>query len=231
MSQQKEELHGVITLGMNVKSTDGVLTKGAKVKISGDMEVQEIDTAQDYVFGYLLIPNREAGGACTVVTRLKRVNDETSGAAFSAGDFLNFDADGKAIKAAAAAASGTITISDYSAVDAGDTVTVNGIVLTAGGTDWTAATSNAVTAQSLRDAINDKVPGVLATANSGVVTVTAVSPGVAGNSIALATSMTVNTEGTVSGSTLTGGAEFLPFGIALETAADADETVSVGWFV
>lgn len=225
----KQELSGIITLGMTVKEADGILDKDTKVKISDDMEVEEVDTAQDHVFGLILVANREAGGKATITTRGKRVSDETTGAAYSAGEFLSVDATGRVMRAASARATGTVTISDYSAVEAGDTVTVNGVALTAGGTDWTAATSNQATALSLAQAINARVPGVKATANSGVVTIEALTPGVAGNSITLATSMEV-AEGAVSGAALTGGREFFPSGQALEESTAADQTKSVLWF-
>lgn len=233
MSQQKEVLDGIVTLGMNVKSGEGdagLLSKGDKVKISDDYEVEEIDTAQDEVFGYILVANKEDSGKCTVTTRGKRVTTETTGAAYSAGDFVNFSAAGKVVKAASARATGTVTIQDFSAVDNGDTVTVNGVVLTAGGTDWTQITSNAAAAISLAGAINDKVPGVKATPSAGVVTIEALDSGKQGNAITLATSMTAVTEGTVSGATLTGGKEFFPMGIALEAATGADESKDVLWF-
>ncbi len=65
------------------------------------------------------------------------------------------------------------TIVDFNIIDAGETVTVTvgGVqtVLTAGGTDWTAATSNNATATSLASAL-DGVSGVTATATGAVVT-------------------------------------------------------------
>lgn len=227
---QKEVLHGVVTLALSGKVADGIFAKDQKVKISDDNEVEKVDTNQDPVFGYVLVPNTEAGGLMTIVTRGKRVSDEVSGAVYAAGDFLGVSSAGKMLKATSARASGTVTIDDYSAIDSGDTVTVNGVELTAGGTDWTAATSNAATALSLAQAINAKVAGVKASAAAAVVTVEALTPGQAGNAITLATSMTTTTEGHVSGAALTGGREFFPVGIALEEATDVDQTKSVLWF-
>ncbi len=68
-----------------------------------------------------------------------------------------------------------VTIIDYSIIDNIDSVTINGTnitntTLTAGGTDWTAATSNAATATSLASAI-DGVTGVSASSTNAVVTV------------------------------------------------------------
>ena len=71
---------------------------------------------------------------------------------------------------------GIATIVDYSLIDAGETVTItvdgSQTVLTAGGTDWTAAVANSNTAASLASAING-VTGVSASATAAVVTVLA----------------------------------------------------------
>lgn len=230
MSMEKNELGGTVNLGITVKTADATLSKNDKVKISASNEIEVLDTAQDTVLGWVVVPNAETDGKATIAVRGKRVTTETTGAAYSAGEFVNFNSASKVIRAAGTRASGTVTISDYSAVDSGDTVTVNGVVLTAGGTDWTAATSNQATALSLATAINNLVPGVKASATSGVVTISALDMGVAGNSITLATSMTVTVEGTVSGSTLSGGKEFFPVGLALEASTGADESKDILWF-
>ena len=229
MTILKQELSGIITLKMAVKEADGVLLKDAKVKISGDMEVEAVDAANDDVLGVLLVPNTEAGGDATVITKFKRVSDETTGAAYSAGAYLGVTSAGKFVKASAARATATITIVDYSLVDAGDTVVVNGVTLTAGGTDFTAATSNTATALSLATAINNKVPGVKASYAAGVVTVECLEAGVVGNAFTLTTTADVG-EMTVSGATFTGGREFTPVAQALEASTGADQTKSIGWF-
>lgn len=231
MSIIKEVVDGIITLAMTVKEADGILEKGDKVKISDDNEVEAVDTAQDHVFGYVYTANDAAGEKAVIVTKGKRVSDETTGAAYSAGEELSVDATGRVIRATQANASGTITLVDYSALSGTETVTVNGVALTAGGTDWTAATSNAATALSLATAINNKVAGVKASAapGSAVVTVQALTPGQAGNSITLATDM-VSGEGTVSGATLSGGREAVALGIALEESTAAAQTKSVLWY-
>lgn len=233
MAQYKQTLEGVINLGMAVKTADGILEEGDKVKISDDMEVEKVDTAQDNVFGRVCVPNKEASGTATITTRGKRVDDQTTGAAYDAGEFLGVDSTGRMIRATAANSTGTVTVSDYSAIDSGDTVTVNGVTLTAGGTDWTATSSNAATALSIATAINNKVSGVKASVapSSAVVTIQAITPGAGGNSITLATSMDTGTEGTVSGATLSGGRDFYPMAIALEASSTADETKSVLWLV
>lgn len=230
----KEELVGFVSYGFNVKTADGLLTKGDRVKISDENEVELVDTTYDFVLGYVAVANTETSGKCTVhMPQVQRVKTEDCGGAFSAGDFVMTDASDEVIKAAGAFASGTVTVVDYNAVDAGDTVVVNGVTLTAGGTDFTAATSNAATAASLASAINQKVPGVKATvasgAGSGVVTITALVEGRQGNLIALSTTA-ASDEMTVSGSVLSGGKDYAPAGIAFTDSAGASSTADIGWF-
>ena len=134
---------------------------------------------------------------------------------------------GGTVKFTPGRASGTITIVDYSAFDGAETFSVNGVVLTHT-TDFAVATSNAVTALNLANAINAKVPGVKATVAAGVITVTALDAGLAGNAITLVTTATAE-EATVSGATLTGGSENRPYAIAVEPAAGAAENRFVVW--
>lgn len=110
-------------------------------------------------------------------------------------------------------ASGTITCS---AVDAADTVTVDGRVYTAiadgatpVGNQFSVGASDTACATNLAAAINkgerlDATSKVTATSAVGVVTVTARTAGTAGNSITLASSD--GTDLAVSGATLAGGA-------------------------
>lgn len=102
---------------------------------------------------------------------------------------------------AAVAATGTITIVDYSTL-AGKTVTVNGTVLTEG-VEWNRGASNDAAATSLASAINALAP-VNASALTNVVTVTAATAGVAGNAITLADN---SADITLSGATLANGAD------------------------
>lgn len=224
---EKEVLHGVVTLGMTVKTADARLLKGDKVKISDDMEIEKVDAAQDPVFGYLLVPNPATDGMATVVTRGKRVTNEVSGEAYSAGDFLNTSSLGKMLKATGARATGLITVVDQT-WGGTETVTVNGVVLTVG-TEFTASGSPTATAASLTDAINARVPGVIATHVAGVITVEALDVGPQGNAVTLATTDD-GADVTVSGATLTGGRNCFPMGIALEAATGADESKKVLWF-
>jgi len=228
---EKSELHGVVTLTLAVKTGDGILTKGQRVKLTDDLEVGVINAAYDDVFGYVLCANREDGGDATIVTNGKRVSSETTGEAYPVGSKLSVTSANKLQRAKAAAATASVTIVDYSLVDSVDTVTVNGVVLTAGGTDFTAATSNNATALSLADAINNKVPGVKASVaiGSAVVVISVIEAGVYGNSFTLATSMTSG-EGTVSGATFTGGRDYSAFALALEESTGADQTKQILWF-
>jgi len=99
-----------------------------------------------------------------------------------------------------ASATGTITINDFNSLG-GATITVGADTLTEG-SDWNAGTDNDTTAANLAASI-DALAGVTATSSGNVVTVTASTPGTAGNSIALASSD--NTNAAVSGATLKNG--------------------------
>lgn len=112
---------------------------------------------------------------------------------------VSLDARNSAVKA-----TGTVTLSSGSGAI---TITINGV--TAASETW--ATSDAATATALAADINASADAlvdghVTASAASGVVTVTAVVPGKAGNTITLATS---GTGSTASGARLTGGSETL----------------------
>jgi hypothetical protein len=101
----------------------------------------------------------------------------------------------------AVAASGTATIVDYTGLS-GKTLTIGAVTLTEG-VDWTAATDNATTAESLKAAIH-ALPLVNATRSGAVITITAATPGTGGNALALSTNG--GSDLTVSGSGfLTGG--------------------------
>lgn len=105
-------------------------------------------------------------------------------------------------------ASGLITLTGQPAAD--DTVTINGTLITfkasgAVGSQVNIGVSKEATAANLRTLIN-ATPALLVTADAGsgaLVNITAITPGTAGNAIALAKTAT---NITVSGATLTGGA-------------------------
>lgn len=224
MTILKEELGGTVNLGLTVKTADGVLTVGDSVKMSADNEVEAVDANYDSAVGYVKVANTEASGKCTVATRGKAVKDFTTGEAYAVGSQLSLNSAGKTVVAQPANASASITVVNYSSMST-DTITVNGIVLTAG-TDFSAATSNNVTALNLATAINNKVPGVKASAVAAVVTLQALTPGVVGNALTLADTM-ADAVALLSGATFTGGRDFFPMGMALEASTGADQTKSV----
>lgn len=226
MANIKEELQGNVSLGMTVKEGDGLLVQGQKVKLTGNHEVGKITAAGDTVFGYVMVPNKEDTGKITILTPGHKYSQEVSGAAYPVGSLLGVDAQGRSVKFTPARASGTITVVDFTWAGT-ETITINGVVLTVG-TDFTAATSNNATALSIANAINAKVPGVKATVNAAVVTVTANDPGIAGNSITTATDDD-GADVTVQQATLAGGAEGRPYAIAVEAAAGAAENRFVVW--
>jgi hypothetical protein len=226
---EKLELGGTVNQKMTIKVGDGILAKGTPVKVSGNNEVRKCNAVGDKVFGFIYVPNHVDGGEATICTRFKRIATCTTGAAYAAGDFVNVDAAAKIIKAAASVATGSVTIVDYSILDNGDKITLNGVDVISG-TDFTPATSNANTATLLAAAINLKVPGVKAIATAGVVNIQAVSSGSTGNSIVLTTNADVGEMTVSAGGTLTGGGDFWPLGMALEASGGVDQSKLVGWF-
>jgi hypothetical protein len=113
-------------------------------------------------------------------------------------------------------ASGTVTV-EAAPLAAGDTVTINGNVLTGvagartpGSDDFctTGGTPTIVAAEiaaAINDASNSFAADVSATASLGVVTVEAAAPGSGGNAITLAAATTPDGNLVVSGATLEGG--------------------------
>lgn len=109
--------------------------------------------------------------------------------------------------------------------DDAETVTVDGNVLTAN-VDFTAETSNDVTADNLKTAIH-ALATVNATVSTNVVTVSAATAGTAGNSIALLTSDA--TAIVRSGATLTGGEDVVSLEVDGQTlTAGVDFTAETG---
>ena len=110
------------------------------------------------------------------------------------------------------------TVTDVTApLAAGDTITINGNVLTGVAAARTSGSNNfdtrgvtvsavaAEIAAAINDVANDFAVDVTATASLGVVTLEAVTPGTGGNAITLAVATTPGGGLTVSGATLTGG--------------------------
>lgn len=115
------------------------------------------------------------------------------------------------IAVSAEAATGTVTIADWANLMAGGllTITIHGVGLDAngGGNDWSLGANADDAASNLATAINNNTGILLVTGNAvgSVVTITANTPGTAGNSITLATTDAANAP--VSGPTLTGGVD------------------------
>jgi len=113
----------------------------------------------------------------------------------------------------AAQASGTVTFSGVGA--ASDTILINGVTFTAvasgaTGNQWNVGASAALSASALASAINASVSSLIsgyvtASAASGVVTITAVRPGINGNCMTLAEGVDGSNHMAVSGARLTGG--------------------------
>lgn len=128
---------------------------------------------------------------------------------------VNADAGEECISIAGAGtyASGTVTV-DAAPLTVGDTITIGGVVLTGvtgsrtSGSDnfsvdgGTVATVAAEIVAAINDAANSFAVTVEASYSLGVVTITAITPGAAGNAITLAKSAA---NLTVSGANLTGG--------------------------
>jgi hypothetical protein len=111
-------------------------------------------------------------------------------------------------------ATGEIIVGDYSAIVAGDKVTIGGLDLTAvvgapGVDEFEIGTDNADTATNIAAAINDSGNSFTATVTASAildtVTVRAVPAGTAGNAITLTVTVTTIGSISVSGATLSGG--------------------------
>lgn len=107
------------------------------------------------------------------------------------------------VRDAAVLATGTITVAG---ADGGTyTATINGVAITATGTNGNNTTTAASIAAAINASSNALVRNIVtATSAAGVVTISAVIPGVVGNCITLAAS---GTNATASGARLTGGTE------------------------
>lgn len=129
-----------------------------------------------------------------------------------------------AINEEATAATGTIQITNNT-FDSGDAVTVNGVAFTEG-TEWSAGASIADSTDNLAAAINASdnflVNGVLRASSDNVdtITITADIPGTAGNAITLAETDNATDNFTLSGSTLSGGANSEGTAVAPAAASD-----------
>lgn len=136
------------------------------------------------------------------------ITDSRTGGTFTGGLSLENVVNGNSTPVAA---TGTITIDDFSVLGADD-VTINGQAFTeGGGADWQAGASNVQAATSLLAAITAFAdPAYTATRSSNVITITAATGGVAGNGITLAyTDSGTGIGVSFTGATLSGGSDGL----------------------
>jgi len=225
MTIQKEELNAGVSVGLTVAAGRGVLAKGQPVMVIDDYTVTDdlTITTLPFSFGYVLVPNDEDGGKATIFFRARAVKSLTSFESFGAGSLLTYkDSNTKVSTVSLERATGDITVVDFT-WDGGETITVDGVVLTEG-IDFSTGATNEITARTIADEINIRVPSVRATVNGAVITLTAMDIGE--DNIDLATDDD-GADVTVSGSTLTGSdvSALFPYGIALEEATGADEEV------
>ncbi len=228
MSIFKEELTAGISLAMTVTEADGVLEKGQAVVINDDYQVTTslaVSGGPVLILGYVIIPNREAGGKATIFFKARSVQKLTAYEAFTAGQLLAFtDNNAKVSKAGMQYASGQINVLDF-AWDGTETLTIDTTVLTVG-VDFVTGASNNATARNIASEINLRVPKVKATVNGSTVNLRALDIGE--NNIALATNDT-GADVTVSGATLTGAdvSAVFAYGIALQEATAPDGEADV----
>lgn len=175
------------------------------------LPLEEAYLVHPAVIDYSETVRSEFGAALTTVFSLLSIPGEISKAtkdeAVTTGDLIGVSGSGPYVlnvqlESLAVAATGTFTVSNF-ALLSGASISVDGTTLTEG-VDWTAATSDDDTAESLRSAI-DALTSVSASRTGSVVTVTAAEAGAAGNSIALTTSDITNLA--ISGATLSGGTD------------------------
>lgn len=140
---------------------------------------------------------RLGSAAATVSLPLATTGYEASGTLGGVSDVFTLDvaAGSGSVSGAGTAATATIT---YGSPTNGNTVTVNGTVLTKAAAAGAAAFSTIVELEALIEAL----PGINSSQNGTVVSITAASTGTAGNAVTLAKTGAALT---LSGATLTGG--------------------------
>ena len=219
MSIFKEELTAGISLSMTVTEADGILAKGQAVVINGDYEVTKTLTSSDgpiLILGYVIVPNKEAGGKATVFFKARSVQKLTAYESFTPGQLVAFtDSSEQVSRARMEYATGQINVVDF-VWNGTETLTIGGTTLTVG-IDFMTGPSTAQTARNIASEINMRVPDVKATLSGSTVNLRALDIGE--NNITLAT----NDDGadvTVSGSSLTGAdvSAVFPYGISLQEA-------------
>lgn len=160
----KEELAGMLTLSFGVDPlVVGPLAPHTPVKLSAvDLVAPYVGPGQpDFTacLGYVLIRNNKPNNDNRVVIAAKgrAVITMTSGEAIQAGKPVTMNSDGKVIKATFREAQAGFFVRDF-AWNGGETITVDGVVLTEG-IDFITGPNVLVTAQNIATAIDNNVPG------------------------------------------------------------------------
>lgn len=164
MTVIKEELSGMLTLSFGVDPlVVGPLAPHTPVKLSA------VDHVAPYVgpgqpdftacLGYVMIRSNKPNNDNRVVVAMKgrAVITMTSGEAIQAGKPLTINSAGKVIKATFREAQAGFWVRDF-AWNGGETITVNGVVLTEG-VHFVTGPNVLVTAQNIANAIDNNVPG------------------------------------------------------------------------
>lgn len=168
-------------------------------------------SAGTVTIGYLTMTNPSGSG---LVMTGGSMRYQTLRVDSLAADQLALQASGGTIEAGlrnfdlGAQAQGTIEVID-NAIDASDSVSVNGVAFVES-VDWAVGGDVTETAENIRDAINNStetaVDGIVsASSAAGVITISSVLAGTAGNAHTLAESDGATDNFTLSGPTLTGG--------------------------
>jgi len=164
MGTVKEELSGILTVSFEVLAGLGVLPLHSAVRLTGlaDYEVEPFIGPGQPGFlpniGYVIIPNNKPNNDNRVVvaTRGRAVQKLTVGAALGIGKLVTVDANGKIIEATFRGAESAFKVFD-NVWDGGETVTIEGNVLTEG-VDFMTGIDIPTTAQNIANAI-DSLPG------------------------------------------------------------------------
>ncbi|MBI4238576.1 MAG: hypothetical protein HY696_09210 [Deltaproteobacteria bacterium] len=168
MTLIKEELSGILTLSFEVNPASGILAPHTPVKLSAvDQIAPYVGPGQpDFTscLGYVLIPNRLNNPRATVATKGRALITMTSGEPIQAGKPVTINSAGKVIVATYREPQSIFRVMDF-AWNGGETVTVNGVVLTEG-IDFVTGPDVITTAQNIANAIDIAVPGYGAFANA-----------------------------------------------------------------
>jgi len=229
MSIFKEELTAGISLSMTVTETDGILEKGQAVVVNGDYQVTtslvSAGGEHTFHFGYVIVPNKEAGGKATIFFKARSVQKLTAFESFNPGQLLAFkDSSSEISRASMEYATGQITVID-NIWDGGESITIGGVTMT-NGIEFITGPTNDETARNIANAINLRCPDVKATVSGPVINIRALDIGQ--DNISLSTTDTGN-DITLSGPAITGAdvSVIYAYGVSLQEAVSAGNQVDV----